>query len=211
MQRVRVKICGITVIEDAMAAVDAGADAIGLVFYKHSPRYVDIETAAAIAVTVPPFVSKVGLFVNADQSTIKDVLSNVQLDLIQFHGSESPAECEGFDMPYIKAVNVDSDLDYAESEARYHTAAALLLDTHVKGVPGGTGQSFDWTRIPSRRNKPLILAGGLTAENVGNAVRLVQPYAVDVSSGVETSSHKKSTQRINAFLEAVRLADSNKA
>lgn len=204
--RTRVKICGITRIEDALEAVKQGADAIGLVFYPQSPRYVTPEQAAAIASKIPAFVSIVGLFVDADAAKIKQVLSKVRLDLLQFHGDEPPAQCRQFSIPYMKAVRVKTDTNLVQYAAEYADAKALLLDAFAEGVPGGTGQVFDWTLIPQNLALPLVLAGGLNAENVGQAISHVKPYAVDVSGGVEVSKGIKDAAKIAAFMQGVSNA-----
>lgn len=204
--RTRVKICGITRIEDALEAVKQGADAIGLVFYPQSPRYVSPEQAAAIASKIPAFVSIVGLFVDADAAEIKQVLSKVRLDLLQFHGDEPPAQCRQFSIPYMKAVRVKTDTNLVQYAAEYADAKALLLDAFAEGVPGGTGQVFDWTLIPQNLVLPVVLAGGLNAENVGQAISHVKPYAVDVSGGVEVSKGIKDAAKIAAFMQGVSNA-----
>ena len=204
--RTRVKICGITRIEDALEAVKQGADAIGLVFYPQSPRYVTPEQAAAIASKIPAFVSIVGLFVDADAAEIKQVLSKVRLDLLQFHGDEPPAQCRQFSIPYMKAVRVKTDTNLVQYAAEYADAKALLLDAFAEGVPGGTGQVFDWTLIPQNLALPVVLAGGLNAENVGQAISHVKPYAVDVSGGVEVSKGIKDAAKIAAFMQGVSNA-----
>lgn len=206
MTVVRSKICGITRIEDALAAVEAGADAIGLVFYAKSPRAVDAERAAAILRALPPFVSTVGLFVDMPRPQLQRLLQQVPLDLLQFHGDESPEDCEGFGRPYIKALRVRPGDDVAAVMAPYVGARGILLDTFVEGVPGGTGASFDWSLVPRGAARPIILAGGLNAENVAAAIRQVRPYAVDVSGGVEAAKGIKDAGRVRAFLQAVRSA-----
>ncbi len=200
----RVKICGITRIEDVEAAVRAGADAIGLVFDPASPRCVDLERARAIVQAVPPFVMVVGLFVDAEPERVQEVLNGVRLDLLQFHGAESPEQCRRYARRYIKAVRMRPQLDVVSEARRYADAAGILLDSFVPGVSGGSGRSFDWSRAPRDLGRPLILAGGLTAQNVSDAIRRVRPYAVDVSSGVERSPGVKDPGKIAAFLEAVR-------
>lgn len=202
--RVRSKICGITRVEDALAAVDAGADAIGLVFYARSPRAVSVEQAVAIVEALPPFVTSVGLFVNMPRDQIQALLQRVPLDLLQFHGDESPADCEGYGRPYIKALRVRPDEDLSVTMAPYAGARGILLDTFVEGVPGGTGAAFDWSLVPQGVAKPIILAGGLEASNVAAAIRQVRPYAVDVSGGVEASKGIKDANKIRAFVQAVR-------
>ncbi|UZT80980.1 phosphoribosylanthranilate isomerase [Ectopseudomonas chengduensis] len=206
MTVVRSKICGITRIEDALAAVEAGADAIGLVFYGKSPRAVSIEQAAAIVQALPPFVTSVGLFVDMPRDQLQQLLQRLPLDLLQFHGDESPADCEGHGRPYIKALRVRPGEDVAAAMAPYAGARGILLDTFVEGVPGGTGASFDWSLVPENAAKPIILAGGLDAGNVATAIRQVRPYAVDVSGGVEASKGIKDAGKIRAFVRAVRDA-----
>ncbi len=203
---VRSKICGITRIEDALAAVEAGADAIGLVFYGKSPRAVSIEQAAVILQALPPFVTSVGLFVDMPRDELQQLLQRLPLDLLQFHGDESPADCEGHGRPYIKALRVRPGEDVAAAMAPYAGARGILLDTFVEGVPGGTGASFDWSLVPENAAKPIILAGGLDAGNVATAIRQVRPYAVDVSGGVEASKGIKDAGKIRAFVRAVRDA-----
>lgn len=206
MIRVRSKICGITRVEDALAAVEVGADAIGLVFYAKSPRAVSIEQAKAIVAALPPFVTSVGLFVDMPRETLQALLREVQLDLLQFHGDESPADCEGFARPYIKALRVRADQDVARMMAPYSGACGILLDTFVEGVPGGTGAAFDWSLVPREAGKPIILAGGLTPDNVAQAIAQVRPYAVDVSGGVEAAKGIKDAGKVKAFLQAVQCA-----
>ena len=206
-QRTRVKICGITRVEDAVSAVNAGADAIGLVFYAPSPRAVSIAQAQQIVAAIPPFVSVVGLFVNAPQTYIESVLSKVRLDIVQFHGDETAQDCEQvceqINLPYYKAIRVKADTNLLQYEAEFKSAKALLLDTYSEAAVGGTGQVFDWSLIPKNLTKPVILAGGLRAENVASAVQQIRPYAVDVSGGVEASKGIKDTMKIAAFMQAV--------
>ncbi|MEW6331925.1 MAG: phosphoribosylanthranilate isomerase [Pseudomonadota bacterium] len=204
--RTRVKICGITRIEDATAAARAGADAIGLVFEPKSPRYVKPDQAQVIMRALPPFVTVVGLFVNAAPDTVETVLGRVPIDLLQFHGDETPEQCRRYHRPYIKAIHMRPDVNLPEQARRYADAEGLLLDTAVAHVAGGSGQAFDWSLIPADVGKPVILAGGLTPENVAAAVRQVRPFAVDVSSGVEQSKGIKDVAKITAFIEAVRNA-----
>jgi phosphoribosylanthranilate isomerase len=206
MSAVRSKICGITRIEDALAAVEAGADAIGFVFYAKSPRAVTVQQARAIIQALPPFVTTVGLFVNASRCELGEILDAVPLDLLQFHGDEAVEDCEGWHRPYIKALRVKAGDDIAAAVDAYPSASGVLLDTYVEGVPGGTGEAFDWSLIPQGLSKPLILAGGLTPENVADAVARVKPYAVDVSGGVEASKGIKDHAKIHAFINAVRKA-----
>lgn len=206
MSVVRSKICGITRIEDALAAAEAGADAIGLVFYGKSPRAVDVRQARAIIRALPPFVTSVGLFVNASRCELGEILDAVPLDLLQFHGDESPAECASYQRPYIKALRVQAGDDLEAQCQRYHEARGILLDTFVAGVPGGTGEAFDWSLVPAGLSKPVILAGGLSPANVADAIARVRPFAVDVSGGVEAAKGIKDPHRIAAFLSAVRAA-----
>jgi phosphoribosylanthranilate isomerase len=184
---VRVKICGITRAQDLHAACDAGADALGFVFYEKSPRHLTIDAAAALVRELPPFVQAVGLFVNAEPAFIEAVLRAVPLDLLQFHGDETPADCARVGRPFIKAVRVNRDTDLLKCAADFESARGLLLDAFVPGVPGGTGERFDWSLIPPDLPKPVILSGGLTPDNVAEAIERVRPWAVDVSSGVESA------------------------
>ena len=206
MSNVRSKICGITRIEDALAAAEAGADAIGFVFYAKSPRAVDVRQAQAIIAELPPFVTTVGLFVNASRCELNEILEVVPLDLLQFHGDETPADCEGYHRPWIKALRVRPGDDLEAACQLYSGARGILLDTYVAGVPGGTGEAFDWSLVPARLSKPIILAGGLSAANVGQAIAQVRPYAVDVSGGVEQAKGIKSAAKIEAFMQAVKQA-----
>lgn len=201
--RVRVKICGITRIEDALSAVEHGADAIGLVFYDQSPRNVSISQAMEIANNIPAFVSVVGLFVNAESSFINEVISKVKLDLLQFHGDETPEECASYTLPFIKAIRVKNDTNLVQYANDFSAARALLLDAYTEGVAGGTGHVFDWNLIPKQLTKQVILAGGLNAANVVLAIQQVSPYAVDVSGGVEASKGIKDAEKIAAFMRQV--------
>ncbi|HSC83181.1 MAG TPA: phosphoribosylanthranilate isomerase [Pseudomonas sp.] len=204
MSVVRSKICGITRVEDALAAIAAGADAIGLVFYAKSPRAVGVEQAREIIAALPPFVTTVGLFVDIERAELQQLLERVPLDLLQFHGDESLAQCEGYSRPYIKALRVKQGDDIAALMAQYPSASGILLDTYVEGVPGGTGLAFDWSLVPPQLPKPVILAGGLTPENVAAAIARVKPYAVDVSGGVEASKGIKDADKVRAFIRAAR-------
>lgn len=201
-----VKICGITRVEDGLLAARAGAHAIGLVFYRPSPRFVDPRTAAEIVRALPPFVTVVGLFVNAGVDEIRDVTGRIRLDLLQFHGDESPEFCRQFGIPYMKALRVRPGLDLIQCESAYQDAKALLLDAFVDGVPGGTGATFDWNLIPGTLRLPVVLSGGLSPGNVGEAIRQVRPWAVDVSSGVEKEKGIKDAEKIAAFMSGVRDA-----
>jgi phosphoribosylanthranilate isomerase len=203
--RTRVKICGITREQDALAAVQAGADAIGLVFYPPSPRYVTPEQASAITRRLPPFVTVVGLFVNADPETISASSRAGRVSLIQFHGQECPEYCAQHGLPWVKAIRMKDDLDLERVARDYAGAAALLLDAYRPGMPGGTGETFDWQRIPPHLAERVILAGGLNPDNVAEAVRRVRPYAVDVSGGVEAEPGIKDAARIAEFMRGVQV------
>lgn len=203
--RPRIKICGLTRGDDVLAALDAGADAIGLVFYPPSPRFVSLEKATELARLVPPFVTTVGLFVNADPETVRATLAAVPLHLLQFHGDEDEAYCRQFDRPYVKAARMRQGFDLLQYASAFPSAQAILLDAFVDGYGGG-GKVFDWNLIPSVLPKPLILSGGLDADNVGEAIARVKPAAVDVSSGVEAAKGIKDTEKIHAFVGAVRAA-----
>lgn len=207
MSRTRIKICGITRTEDLQAVLAAGADAIGLVFYPPSPRYVAPEAARALAQAVPPFVSRVGLFVNAEPQDVRETLAAVPLDVLQFHGDEDAAYCAQFGRPYLKAARMRPGLDLLEFARCHAGAQALLLDAFVEGY-GGAGQSFDWSLIPPDLPLPIVLSGGLSVGNVREAVTTVRPWAVDVSSGVEVAKGIKDAKKINAFVAAVKDADS---
>ncbi len=203
---IRVKICGITRVEDGLACAQLGADAIGLVFYAPSPRHVSVEQARAIMAALPPFITTVGLFVDADPAEVNAVLTQLPLDMLQFHGSEKPEYCQGFNRPYLKAVRVKPGLDLVQYAAQYAEAKGLLLDAYVAGVAGGSGQSFDWNLIPAHLPMPIVLSGGLHPANVTEAIKRVQPAAVDVSSGVEATKGIKDAAKIGAFMQGVRNA-----
>jgi len=201
---VRTKICGITSIQDAQAAVDFGADALGFVFYPSSPRYIHPSDAAAIIHTLPPFVTCVGLFVNAEHEMLKKTVSDTGVDLVQFHGDESEYECGLSSKPWIKAIRVGEETDLAAEAKRYNGANSLLLDTMVRGSYGGTGKTFDWSLVPKNIDKPIILAGGLDQENVIGAINVTSPYAVDVSGGVELKKGVKDHAKMEEFIKRVR-------
>lgn len=201
--RTRIKICGITRIKDALQAVEAGADAIGLVFYAPSPRAVDIETAAEIVRSLPPFVETVGLFVNPDPDLVRTVVEKVGISLLQFHGDEPESFCDQFDHRWIKAVRVRAMDDIPTAYREFPRAAGLLVDAYDPRKYGGTGQIFDWSLIPEDRPRPLILAGGLNSANVASAVAAVRPWAVDVSGGVELDKGIKDASRIIEFIKEV--------
>ena len=207
ISRTRIKICGITREQDIHAVVQSGADAIGMVFYERSPRHVSIARAIQLASVIPPFVTLVGLFVDAEPAFVREVISSIPLDLLQFHGDENPDVCAQFDHPYIKAIRVRAGVDLLQCASDFQAARGLLLDAHVEGVPGGTGTSFDWRLIPQDLPSPVILSGGLYAENVAAAIRQVLPYAVDVSSGVEAGKGIKDAAKIAAFIKEVKNVD----
>lgn len=209
--RTRIKICGIRQPKDGAFAARQGADAIGLVFYDKSPRAVDVAQARQVVAALPPFVVAVGLFVDAPAEFVEQVRRQVPLAFLQFHGDESAEYCRQFACPYIKAVRMREGVDLHEACRRYADASGLLLDSYSPAAPGGTGESFDWTRVPVNLSLPLILAGGLTPGNVGRAVKQVQPYGVDVSGGVEKAKGEKDNSRIIAFIEEVRRADQQRA
>lgn len=205
--RTRVKICGLTRDEDVAAAVAAGADALGFVFYDPSPRSVDIDRAAALAARVPAFVTVVGLFVDAEPELIAEAARRVPLGLIQFHGAESPELCASFGRPWIKAIAMREGLDANDAARRYAGAASLLLDTYDPALAGGTGRRFDWDLVPPDLAPRVILAGGLDAGNVAEAIGRVKPHAVDVSGGVEQAKGRKDRHKINDFMQGVRDGD----
>jgi len=203
--RTRVKICGITRAADARAAADAGADAIGLVFYPPSPRFLSVERAREIRDALPPFVQAVALFVNPDAAQVAQVIGRVHPAMLQFHGEESPGLCEQFGLPYVKACRVKQGVSALEYLRPFSRAAAWLFDSHVAEY-GGVGESFDWSLVPAA-DKPVILSGGLSQANVAAAIRRVRPWGVDVSSGVESAKGIKDAAKIAAFIAEVRNAD----
>lgn len=209
----RVKVCGITSLRDALAAIDAGADALGFVFYPPSPRYIDEAQAADIIAQLPAFVTSVALFVDADADSIRRCIALTKVDLLQFHGSEDETFCRQFDRPYIKALRVNGDVqeqaDVLANANAFASAKGILLDTYRKGVPGGTGERFDWRLVPETLNN-VILAGGLTSDNVGEAITMVAPYAVDVSGGVEASHGVKDVDKIKQFFAAIQRSENDK-
>jgi phosphoribosylanthranilate isomerase len=206
MSRTRIKICGLTRPQDVDAAVAAGVDAVGLVFYPASPRFLSFAQAAELAVRLPPFVSAVGLFVNAKAAFVAEALARVPLQLLQFHGEETAAQCAAHGRPWIKAARMRPGTDLLEFAAAYPGARGILVDAFVDGYGGG-GKTFDWTLIPAGFNRPLLLSGGLNPDNVGEAIRRVRPWAVDVSSGVESAKGIKDAAKIAAFITGVRDAD----
>ena len=199
----RIKICGITRVQDGLAAARLGAHAIGLVFYDASPRAVDAQQARSIVDILPPFVTTVGLFVNAEAGAVRETLANVPLQLLQFHGDETPDYCAAFGVPYLKAVRVRPGVDLLQYARDFRTARGLLLDAYVEGVHGGTGATFDWSLIPQSLPLPIVLSGGLYADNVAAAVRAARPWAVDVSSGVESAKGIKDAAKMEAFMNGV--------
>ena len=216
--RTRVKICGITRVEDGVAAARAGCDAIGLVFWSGTPRVVAVGRAREIMAALPPYVTVVGLFVDPEPGHVRATLAAVPLDVLQFHGHEPPEFCRAFGRPYLKAIPVvagAASTGLLESAARYDDAAGFLFDAApAAGMPGGTGRTFDWSVVPKTLPRPVVLSGGLSAANVADAIRRVRPWAVDVSSGVEVEGNDgrpqrglKDPVRIVAFIEEVRHAD----
>lgn len=211
---VRIKVCGLTQVDDALVAVKAGADALGFVFYPPSPRAITPKQAAKIIQQLPPFVMMVGLFVDPDPEWVAEVLKQVPLDLLQFHGDEPEAFCQNFGRPYIKALRMKPDFNPEQAAASWPSARGFLLDAYTPGIPGGTGEVFDWQRfpssqspsdkLPSKKSYNWILAGGLTPSNVAEAIQITQPYAVDVSGGVESHRGIKCPIKIHAFIKAVR-------
>ena len=213
MSRTRIKICGITRIDDALCAASAGADAIGLIFYPPSPRVVTIEQATSISDVLPPFVSTVALFLNASVHEVGDVIQHLRPSTLQFHGDEDAAFCTQFGVPFIKAIRVGELMrphDLLEYADEFKTARAVLLDTLAQGLYGGSGESFDWKLIPTEMRRRVLLSGGLHPENVSGAIQLIRPWAVDVSSGVEASKGVKDHARIHKFIEEVRNADASR-
>jgi phosphoribosylanthranilate isomerase len=205
--RTRVKICGIMSVNDALAAARHGADAIGLIFYPPSPRLVSLDRAREIAASLPPFVARVAVFVNPAAREVDAVIRACRPDLLQFHGEETADYCRSFGVPYLRSLRVRKGVDLLESLSPFGDAAGWLLDAYRQELYGGTGEAFDWDLVPRSLARPLVLSGGLDAENVGAAIRRVRPWAVDVSSGVEAAKGVKDERRIAAFMEAVRSAD----
>jgi phosphoribosylanthranilate isomerase len=207
ISRTRIKICGITREQDVSAVAGNGADALGLVFYEKSPRSVSLLQAEVLARCVPPFLTVAGLFVNPSVDHVSEVLAKVPLDVLQFHGEETPEFCRQFGKPYLKAIRVKPGVDLVECATRYAGAQGLLLDAYVEGTQGGTGESFDWSLIPRDLALPVVLSGGLHAGNVAEAIRRVRPYAVDVSSGVEAAKGIKDAAKVAAFIKEVNNVD----
>jgi len=207
LHRTRVKICGLTRVEDVQTAISLGADAIGLVFYPPSPRNVDVDQAISLVGALPPFVTVVGLFVNEPPARIRQILGAVRIDLLQFHGDESPAACESLGKPWIKALRMKPGLNVIEAMEAYSRASGYLVDAWRPDAAGGTGETFDWSRLPREMASQFILAGGLTPENVGTAIEVVRPYALDVSSGVEAGKGIKDAVKMAAFINTVQRSD----
>lgn len=210
ISRTRIKICGITRTEDALLAAKLGADAIGLVFYPQSPRYVTGEKAVEIIHALPAFVTVVGLFVDATISEVKKILQTVPLNLLQLHGDESTELCDSYEKPYIKVIRMMPEINVTEKINNYPNAAAILLDTYHAQQKGGTGATFDWNLIPQDTQKPIILAGGLNSDNVEEAIHKVNPYAVDISSGVESSPGVKDSNKLISFIGKVQHVNCKK-
>ncbi len=210
MKRTRVKICGLTRDSDVRSAAELGADAVGLVFYDPSPRSVEIDQARRLLDLLPPFVTAVGLFVNADPEYVRAVLASVPIDLVQFHGDEPASYCSGFGRPWIKAIRMRPGIDLIAAERTYPGARGLLLDTYDPGTAGGTGRSFDWGLIPRQLGSRVVLAGGLTPGNVAEAIRRVRPWGVDVSGGVESAKGIKDQAAMAAFMLEVRHGDDSR-
>lgn len=204
-QMTRIKVCGMTRMQDVETALQLGVDAIGLVFYAPSPRSVTIDLAAELARQAGPFMTVVGLFVDPTEAEVNAVLERVPLHLLQFHGDEPAVFCRQFRRPWLKALRMKPELNLAQAEQEYREASGLLLDTYKPGVAGGTGEVFDWNRVPDNKGKPVILAGGLNPDNVGQAIRQVKPYAVDVSGGVESAPGKKDAALMKAFIDAAKF------
>jgi phosphoribosylanthranilate isomerase len=202
--RTRIKICGITREQDVQAVARSGADALGFVFYEKSPRHVTVQQAVAMAKIIPPFVTLAGLFVNPAENEVRNVLKQVPLDVLQFHGEEPPEFCAQFGRPYLKAIRVKAGVDLVQCAARYSSAQGLLLDAFIEGIQGGTGESFDWALIPHDLPLPVILSGGLHAGNVAAAIEQVRPFAVDVSSGVESAKGIKNAAKVAEFIKEVK-------
>ena len=207
LSRTRIKICGLRRPEEAVAAAALGVDAVGLNFYEPSPRYVDLGAARELAMALPPFVAAVGLFVDASPAQIEETLARVPLGALQFHGAEDLEACVRWGLPFVKAIAVRDGVDLSALLDEWSDAPGVQLDAYRPGVPGGTGERFDWNRIPETRPVPLVLAGGLDADNVGDAIRVVRPQAVDVSGGVERTRGVKDMERMTAFVKAVARAD----
>jgi len=212
--RTRVKICGITSVQDAQHVCDAGADSIGLVFYKKSPRYVEISQAREICDSLPPFVTSVGLFLDATKDYVNEVLAEVKLDLLQFHGLETPEFCDSFSRPYIKAIgmkDITSESEFTRATEKYNNAKGFLVDSHAIGKAGGTGETFDWKNVPQVHEKPIILAGGLNPENIADALQQLDLFGVDLSSGVESKPGIKDPEKVRKLMNEVYRVQCSKS
>lgn len=209
MTRTRIKCCGMTRVEDALLAANLGADAIGLVFTGRSKRCVDVEQAMLIRAVMPPYVSVVALFMDDDARWISEVESRIRPDLLQFHGAETAAFCAGFATAYVKTLAMASAPDVAASMRAHDRASGFLLDGHAEGESGGSGRTFDWSSVPRDARRPCIVAGGLDSANVGRAIAVARPWAVDVASGIEASPGIKDAQKLRVFVQAVREADAS--
>lgn len=200
----RIKFCGMTKQDDVQHAISLGVDALGFVFVQNSPRYITIDKAKDLFDLIPPFIIKVGLFMNSDVANVLSLINKLRFNLLQFHGEEDEQYCNQFNIPYLKAVPMNSVSSVSDYCAKYPSATGFILDSHASGQMGGSGEKFAWDSIPTNLNKPIILAGGLTPENVAEAIRMVQPYAVDVSSGIEASKGIKDPAKMNKFVKEVR-------
>lgn len=209
--RTRIKFCGITQLDDARRATDLGVDALGFVFTRRSQRFIGIREARAIRADLPPFVTVVALFMDDEPGWIEEVVAGATPDLLQFHGDEDAGFAASFQRPYLKAVPMASTTDPARYIADYPDASGFLLDSHAPGARGGTGRTFEWSRVPGHRAQPFVLAGGLTPANVADAILAVKPYGVDVSSGIETAPGIKDAAKMRDFVNAVRTADAARA
>lgn len=204
--RTRVKVCGITKKEDALLAADLGVDALGFVFYKDSPRYIDPGKVGEITSGLHPFILRVGLFVNSNEDAVRDSIKKSKINFLQFHGDESEKYCNQFNLPYIKSISMKDGVNLLECCSEYRSASALLLDTYNKKLKGGTGEVFDWKKIPNNLSSPLIIAGGLNPENIENLIKLVNPFCVDVSGGVEINKGIKDKEKMKKFMIGVHNA-----
>ena len=200
----RIKFCGMTRLQDVHQAVGLGVDALGFVFVQESARYLTVEQAQILLAKVPPFVARVGLFMNAESAYIQDVLDKVRLNMLQFHGSETEEFCNSFNMPYLKAVPMGSIASVAGFCSQFPSVAGVVLDSHTKGKMGGSGEKFEWSRVPPDLDKPIVLAGGLNAGNIATAIQTVRPYAVDVSSGIEAGTGAKDLAKMELFVKEAR-------
>lgn len=209
--RVRIKFCGMTNHEDAQYAAQLGVDAIGLIFYKQSPRAVTITEAKSVVENLPPYISRVAIFVDPDESLVNEILQQISPHYLQFHGHESPDFCRSFGLPYIKAIHIKDEDISSSYEKNYPDACGFLFDAYQEGIPGGTGKVFDWNKLPKNLEKPMILSGGLDPLNVIQAIEQLHPYAVDVTSGIESRPRMKDKTKMKAFVDSVLKANKNLA